>query len=148
SEFERLSDALRAADSSGEAERADAISKHIIARFPHDPRSYSIRADLLTYRGRWAAAESVLVRELALDSLAMVAGDGPCTPCEVLWRLSRARLAVGDRNGAEVAARRWVALQPDLPAAWRNLSATLAAVGRSAEAVDAGLHLVALSNDQ
>ncbi len=147
SEFERLSDALRGADSSGEAERADAISKHLIERFPHDPRSFSLRADLLTYRGRWAAAESVLVRELALDSLAMVAGDGPCTPCEVLWRLSRARLAVGDRQGAEAAARRWVALQPDLPAAWRNLSATLAAVGRSAEAVDAGLHLVALSND-
>ncbi len=148
SEFERLSDALRGADSSGEAERADAISKHMIERFPHDPRSFSLRADLLTYRGRWASAESVLVRELALDSLAMVAGDGPCTPCQVLWRLSRARLAVGDRAGAEDAARRWVALQPDLPGAWHNLSATLAAVGRSAESVDAGLHLIALSNNQ
>jgi tetratricopeptide (TPR) repeat protein len=87
------------------------------------------------------------VREFALDSLAMVAGNGPCTPCEVLWRLSQVRLALADRAGAESAARRWVALQPDLPAAWRNLSATLAAVGRLAEASDAGYHMLALSED-
>src|SRR5262249_21995002 len=67
--------------------------------------------------------------------------------CDVLWRLSRMRLALGDRPGAETSARRWITLQPDLPAAWRNLSATLAAIGKSNEAVDAGLHLVALSKD-
>ena len=147
SELERLTDELVDADSLGESSRADALSKRLLERFPHDPRSYSVRADLVAGHGRWAEAESVLVRELALDSLAMVAGDGPCTPCDVLWRLSRMRLALGDRVGAEASARRWIALQPDLPAAWRNLSATLAAVGKSSEAVDAGLHLVALSKD-
>jgi len=146
-EFERLNDQLVNADSLGESSRADALSKRLLERFPHDPRAYSARADLFSYHGRWAEAESVLVRELALDSLAMAAGDGPCTPCEVLWRLSRIRLALGDRAGAEASARRWIALQPDLPAAWRNLSATLAATGKSGEAVDAGLHLVALSKD-
>ena len=40
-----------------------------------------------------------------------------------------------------------MALQPDLPAAWRNLAATLAAVGQSAEAVEAGFHTVMLSKD-
>ena len=38
-------------------------------------------------------------------------------------------------------------LQPDLPAAWRNLSVTLAAVGRSSESVEAGFHTVMLSKD-
>ncbi|MGH7620361.1 MAG: BTAD domain-containing putative transcriptional regulator [Gemmatimonadaceae bacterium] len=144
-ELERLTDEMFDADSLGESSRADAMSVQLIERFPHDPRAYSARADLVSHHGRWAAAESVLVRELALDSLAMVAGDGPCTPCEVLWRLSRMQLSLADRAGAEAAARRWVALQPDLPAAWRNLSATMAAVGRPTEAVDAGLHMIALS---
>ena len=146
-ELERLSDELRNADSLGESARADALSSQLVSRFPYDPRAYSVRADLLTAHGRWADAEAVLSRELALDSLAMVAGDGPCTPCEVLWRLSQVRLAKADRGGAEAAARRWVALQPDLPAAWRNLSATLAAVGKSAEAAEAGYHDVALSKN-
>ncbi len=146
-ELERLADEIRNVDSLGENARADALSAQLISRFPYDPRAYSARADLLTARGRWADAEGVLSRELALDSLAMVAGDGPCTPCEVLWRLSQVRLAKADRAGAEAAARRWVALQPDLPAAWRNLSATLAAVGKSAESAEAGYHDVALSKN-
>ena len=144
-EIERLMDELTNVDTLGELSRADALSQRLVQRFPHDPRSYSARADLLFNHGRWAAAESILVRELALDSLAMVAGDGPCTPCQVLWRLSQTRIVEGDRAGAEAAARRWSALQPDLPAAWRNLAATLAAVGKSADAVEAGYHMVALS---
>ena len=119
----------------------------MVQRFPHDPRAHSVRADYLVHHGRWAEAETLLVRELSLDSLAMVAGDGPCTPCEVLWRLAQTRLALGDRSSAEAAARRWVALQPDLPAAWRNLASTLAAVGLSAEAMEAGYHMMALSNE-
>ena len=146
-ELERFADEIRNVDSLGESTRADALSGELVTRFPHDPRAYSTRADLLTSHGRWADAEAVLARELALDSLAMVAGDGPCTPCEVLWRLSQVRLAKGDRVGAEASARRWVALQPDLPAAWRNLSATLAAVGKSAESAEAGYHDVALSRN-
>ena len=90
-ELERLADEIRNVDSLGESTRADALSGELVARFPHDPRAYSARADLLTAHGRWADAEAVLSRELALDSLAMVAGDGPCTPCEVLWRLSQVR---------------------------------------------------------
>lgn len=145
--IERLTDEVLNVDSLGETERADALSRQMVQRFPHDPRAHSVRADYLVHHGRWAEADTVLVRELSLDSLAMVAGDGPCTPCEVLWRLAQTRLAVGDRVGAEAAARRWVALQPDLPAAWRNLASTLAAVGRSAEAIEAGYHMMALSNE-
>src|SRR5205823_1200855 len=52
-----------------------------------------------------------------------------------------------DAIGAEAAAGLWVALQPDLPGAWRNLSATLAATGRSSEAAEAGYHLLALNHD-
>ncbi len=146
-EFDRSSDQIHDLDSLGESARADAMAQQLVTRFPHDPRAYSLRADLLSNRGQWAAADSVLVRELALDSLAISAGDGPCTPCEVYRRLSQVRLERGDRVGAEAAARRWVALQPDVPATWRNLSATLAAVGRSAEAMQAGFHYVALSRE-
>ena len=106
-----------------------------------------MRADLLSRHGRWVAADSALVQELALDSLAMSAGRGPCTPCEVFVRLSQVRLQEGNAGGAEAAARKWVNLQPDLPAAWRNFSATLAAVGQSGEAVEAGYHVLALSHD-
>ena len=146
-EFDRMSDQVEDLDSLGERARADAMSHELIERFPHDPRGYSLSADLMSNRGQWAAADSVLVRELALDSLAISAGDGPCTPCEVYRRLSQVRLEEGDRAGAEAAARRWVALQPDVPATWRNLSATLAAVGKSAESMQAGFHYVALSHD-
>ncbi|MDE3215594.1 MAG: hypothetical protein KGO03_04300, partial [Gemmatimonadota bacterium] len=146
-EFDRLSDQIRDLDSLGERTRADAMSRQLVQRYPRDPRAYSLRADLLTNRGDWAGADSVLMRELALDSLAIAAGDGPCTPCEVYRRLSQVRLQRGDRAGAEAAARRWEALQPDLPATWRNLSATLAAVGKSAEAEEAGFHYVALSRE-
>lgn len=145
--IERITDEIVNVDSLGETERADALTRQMVQRFPHDPRAHSVRADYLVHHGRWAEAETLLVRELSLDSLAMVAGDGPCTPCEVLWRLAQTRLALGDRGGAEAAARRWVALQPDLPAAWRNLASTLAAVGLSAEAMEAGYHMMALSNE-
>lgn len=145
--IERLTDEILNVDSLGETKRADALSRQLVQRFPYDPRAHSVRADYLAAHGRWAEAESVLVRELSLDSLAMVAGDGPCTPCEVLWRLAQTRISLGDPVGAETAARRWVALQPDLPAAWRNLASTLAAVGRSAEAMEAAYHMVALSSE-
>lgn len=144
-EFSRLNDEILNLDTLGESARADALSAVLLRRFPRDPRAHTARANLLTSHGRWADADSVLVRELALDSLAMSAGRGPCTPCEVLWRLSQVRMAEGNRAGAESAARRWVELQPDLASAWRNLSATLAAVGKPAEAVDAGFHVLALA---
>jgi tetratricopeptide (TPR) repeat protein len=146
-EFDRLADEVRNLDSLGEHERASALSERILARFPHDPRGYNLRADVLAGQGKWAPAESVLVHELALDSLAISAGDGPCTPCEVLWKLSQTRLVNGNRAGAEETVRRWVALQPDLPGTWRSLAATLAMVGTSSEAVAAGFHYVALSSE-
>ncbi len=146
-EFDRLVDEIRDLDSLGERTRSEEMVRELVERFPRDPRAFSLSADMLAGHGMWAAADSVLDRELALDSLAIAAGDGPCTPCEVYSRLAEFRLQKGDRAGAETAARRWVALQPDLPATWRNLSATLAAVGQSAEAVEAGFHYVALSHE-
>lgn len=124
-----------------------ALADQVLKRFPHDPRAYSLRADMFMGSRERASAERLLVRELALDSLAISAGDGSCTPCEVLWPLSQVRLARGDRAGAEQAARRWVAMQPDLLGTWRTLPATLPAVGASAEAATAGYHYLALSNE-
>lgn len=147
SAFDRLVDEINSLDTLGETARAEALSAVLVKRYPRDPIAQSIRADRLSGHGRWAAAESALVNELALDSLAISAGPGPCTPCEVFRRLSLVRLQEGNATGAEAAAREWVGLQPDLTGAWRNLTATLAAVGRSAEAVDAGYHVLALTRD-
>lgn len=147
SEFERLADEIHTLDTLGEAARAEQLSEQLIARFRHDPRAYSLRSDVLLGHGHWKASEQVLLRELALDSLAMLAGNGPCTPCQAFWRLSQVRLLEGNASGASEAARRWANLQPDLPAAWTNLSATLAMTGRPAEALDAGRHAMALSKE-
>ena len=147
-EFERLSDQIRDVDSLGEGARAMALAERLVQRFPFDPRAFSEQADIVSGHGQWAVAESILVRELDLDSLAMAAGEGPCTPCEALSRLAQTRLSRGNAVGAEAAARRWVTLQPDLPSAWRSLSATLAAVGRASESVQAGFHYLALSRDE
>jgi DNA-binding SARP family transcriptional activator/TolB-like protein len=147
SEFERLSDEIRTLDSLGEAARAELLSEQLIARFRHDPRAYSLRSDVVLGHGNWKASEQVLLRELALDSLAMSAGNGPCTPCQALRRLSQVRLLEGNAGGAAQAARRWAELQPDLPAAWTNLSATLAMTGKPADALDAGQHAMALSKE-
>ena len=51
-ELERLADEIRNADSLGESARADALSSQLVSRFPHDPRAYSARADLLTAHGK------------------------------------------------------------------------------------------------
>jgi DNA-binding SARP family transcriptional activator len=131
----------------GEVERSEALAQRLVARYPRDPRSYVARSDVLGYHGRWLAADSVLVRELSLDSLAMEAGDGPCAPCAAYGGLVSMRLTRGDLAGAELAARRWVALQPGVPGSWNMLSMTLEFGGHMDQAIEAGRRMVSLTND-
>ncbi|HET7372895.1 MAG TPA: BTAD domain-containing putative transcriptional regulator, partial [Gemmatimonadaceae bacterium] len=147
SEWDRLRDEVYRAMYAGEIERSEALAARLVARWSRDPRSYLARADVAVAHGRWLTADSVLVRELSLDSLAMEAGDGPCAPCSAYGGLVSLRLSRGDLAGAEQAARRWVALQPGIPGSWQMLSMALESGGRFDQAIDAARRMVSLTSD-
>ncbi|HEY8310842.1 MAG TPA: tetratricopeptide repeat protein, partial [Gemmatimonadaceae bacterium] len=130
----------------GEIERGEALSRQLVARYPFDPRGYVFLANVLMEHGKWLAADSVLATELALDSLAVEAGHGPCAPCLAYHGLADSRLESGDFAGAERASRAWVALQPELPEAWVTLGNTLALSGRPDEAIAVGEHATSLTS--
>jgi len=147
SEWDRLARDTYRTLYAGEAERAEALATQLVARFPKDPRAYAIRAEVLVTHGHAVAADSVYERALALDSLAIAAGDGPCAPCTAYIGLVTTRLFHGDLDGAAQAARRWVRLQPNVPAAWSMLSTALEYAGSTDEAVDAARRAATLSRD-
>lgn len=147
SDWERLSDEVTRATNEGAIGRSEALARHLVARFPRDPRAYTVLAGVLVTHGHWLAADSVLLRELSLDSLAIAAGDGPCAPCAAYAGLVDVRLSRGDLASAERAARRWVALQPGIPGAWEMLSMALQYAGRDDEAIEAARRAASLGAD-
>ncbi|MFI5280019.1 MAG: BTAD domain-containing putative transcriptional regulator [Gemmatimonadales bacterium] len=130
---------------SGERARSEAMARDLVAHFPRDPRAYQLLADVYENHGRWASADTVLQQELALDSLATTAGNGPCAPCNAFSGLIAVRGAIGDLAGAERAARRWVALQPDIPGSWTGLSTVLSFEGQFDEALVTARRAAALA---
>jgi|GEM_PF-876549 len=128
-DWDRLYEGVYSAQHNGEHARAVALGAQLVERYPRDPRAYAMLADIHASQGDWEAADSVLVRALSLDSLAAETGLGPCVPCTALGGIVRMRLAMGELAGAERAADRWVALQPDVPAPWSHLSEVLAYAG-------------------
>jgi DNA-binding SARP family transcriptional activator/tetratricopeptide (TPR) repeat protein len=145
--WDRSMDEASRAFHNGEVARAEALARNIVATYPSDPRGYAFLSDVLMEHGRWLAADTVLRAELALDSLAVAAGHGPCAPCLAYHGMADSRRESGDLAGAARAARAWVALQPDLPDAWVTLANTLAISGRPDEAVAAGEHGASLTSD-
>lgn len=143
-ERDRLDLAATAAEHDGEHERAESLARELVTRYPRDPRGYSLFADILKNHGKWNAADSVLEHLLALDSLAAAAGTGPCVPCSAYGGLAELRFTEGDLPGAERAARRWVALQPNLPGPWAVLGTALAFAQRYGSAMEATKRAVAL----
>jgi len=146
SSWDRMMDEASRAVHGGEVKRAEALSRKLVERYPRDPRGYVFLSNVLMQHGEWSAADSVLELELALDSLAVEAGHGPCAPCLAYRGLSDSRIQSGDLAGAERAARAWVALQPDLPDAWVTLANALAVRGRPDEAVTVGQHSASLTS--
>ena len=130
----------------GERERSEQLARMLVSRYPRDTRGYILLADVLSNQGRWGDQARVLDRLLALDSLGMEAGQGPCAPCSAFTSLVEARLVQGDLGGAERAARRWVALVPDMPVARAGLARVLAYGQRYDEAIAATRHALTLSN--
>jgi predicted Zn-dependent protease len=147
SRWDRLMDEASRAFHNGEVARAEVLARNIVATYPADPRGYVFLADVLMQHGRWLAADTVLGAELALDSLAVAAGHGPCAPCLAYHGMADSRRESGDLAGAEHAARAWVALQPELPDAWVTLANVLAVSGHPDEAVAVGEHGASLTSD-
>lgn len=147
SNWDRQVDEIGRATESGAVERSEALAQRFVARYPRDPRAYDVRAGVLTTHGRWLAADSVYAQELALDSLAMEAGNGPCAPCGAYAGLVEVKLVRGDLEGAERAARRWVALQPGIPGSWVMLSMALQFAGKGKASVEAARRAAALTNE-
>lgn len=122
----------------GERVRSERLARSLVLHHPHDPRAYDWLASVYMSHGEWDDADTVLQRELALDSLALAGGSGPCASCAALAGLSWLRLYDGQLEAGRRAARRWVALQPDVPASWSMLSTALAYAGRYDSALVAG----------
>src|SRR6185437_9176988 len=130
-----MSAAIDSATHNGENSRAAQLAVKLVARYPHDPRAYAVLASIYTSQGDWSRAQSTAQQELALDSLANQAGDGPCVPCNAYGTLIQIELLRGNLAAAERTARRWLQLQPDLPVAWAMMADILHYSGR----YDAGL---------
>ena len=129
----------------GERLRSERLARALVADHPHDPRAYDWLARVYMSHGEWSAADTVFQRELALDSLAVASGNGPCASCAALDGITWLRLYSGEMSGAERAARRWVAAQPDVPASWSTLSTALAYAGSYDSALVAGRRAELLS---
>ncbi len=144
-EWDRLEDAEYLAFHNGEHARAESLARQLVARYPRDSRALQILRDVAGAHGNFAAAESAMVRLLALDSLAINAGGGPCSSCAGFLGLSDLRATRGDLAGAQHVAEQWVAVQPAAPESWRMLATVLAYRGQFAEARRAIQHARSLS---
>lgn len=144
-EFDRLQSGVYDAAAAGEFDRSEAIARQLIRRYPRDPRAFGVLNNVLGNRGDFAAAESMWQHAIALDSLAMEAGSGPCVPCAAYGGLTRVQWQQGKWAQAERSARRWIELQPDAPLPWEALATVLAFRQRDREAIDAVRHAVSLS---
>lgn len=121
----------------GEVGRVVALYRELVSRYPRDPRAYTRLWNALIMTGEWPEAEKVALGQLAIDSLAATAGNGVCAPCGAYSDLAFTRLAMGDDEGAEKAARRLLELQPDLGGGWSALSIVLMARGKFDEGIEA-----------
>ena len=135
---ERVYDALHG----GEHLRAEAYARELVGHFPRDPRALEVQANVYALHGKYARAESSYIRLLALDSLALTAGAGPCAACSALSGLAGVQLARRDWNGSARTATRLAMLEPSAPGAWMVLASARQAAGDSREALTA-LHRAA-----
>lgn len=138
-EWDRMQAAAYTAMHDGEHARTEVLGRQLVQRYPFDPRAYQLMADIYQSHGKRASADSILTRLLALDSLAIAAGTGPCAPCEGYGRLILLRADEGHLSSAEQLARRWADLQPALVDPWLELSMVLSFEGRF-DAAFAAIH--------
>jgi DNA-binding SARP family transcriptional activator/tetratricopeptide (TPR) repeat protein len=124
SEIDRLDEEAEATFNAGEHERSEALARALLRRFPRDPRAYGRLQATLTSHGKNREAETVAMEALALDSLTVSAGNGPCAPCLRFFSLVSLHWTEADFRGASDWARRWIRAQPDGASAWQTLAWT------------------------
>jgi len=145
SEFDRLDAEAEAAFFAGERERSEALARALMRRYPRDPRSYSRLAGTLSAHHSFDEAERVALQKLAIDSLAMTAGNGPCSPCMTYFQIVSMHWQRGDFAGAADWSRKWIRIQPDGASAWSSLAWAYSYMQRPDSALWAMQRALALS---
>jgi DNA-binding SARP family transcriptional activator/TolB-like protein len=125
-ELDRLDEEAEAAFYGGERERSEALARAMMRRFPRDPRAYGRLEATLGYHGALEEAERVAMQHAAIDSLAMTAGNGQCTPCYTYFAIVSLQWQRFDLKSAAEWARKWIQIQPDGASAWSTLAWTYA----------------------
>jgi DNA-binding SARP family transcriptional activator/Flp pilus assembly protein TadD/TolB-like protein len=147
SPFDRMEQELWDAYYGGEHERSVALGRGLIRRYPRDPRGYQMLEAILMSHGAFEDAEQVAAAGLALDSLAMRSGTGPCSQCKGFSSLIALRWLQSDFEGATTWALRWVTEQPDAASALSYLAWTLAYGGKTDSALAALRRAVTVSGN-
>jgi tetratricopeptide (TPR) repeat protein len=147
-ERDRLEWESRVSFMHGDVDRSEALARLLVQRYPRDPRGYHLLSMVYDGIGRWDELEHLLGKVLALDSLGMEGGRGPCISCFGLGQLTAVRLFRADWVGAEQVARRWTALTPEMQAAWINLAMAQSYHGNYAEAFGSVRRALALAPDE
>jgi DNA-binding SARP family transcriptional activator/tetratricopeptide (TPR) repeat protein len=146
-EFDRLEQELWDVYNAGERERSVALARGMLRKYPRDPRPYSFLESILLSMGDFDGAEEVALAGLALDSLAMRAGTGPCSQCKGFVGVIILRWLRSDFEGAAEWARRWIAEQPDAASAWSHLAWTLVYAQRADSGLKVARRMVTLSGN-
>jgi DNA-binding SARP family transcriptional activator/TolB-like protein len=144
-EFDRLHQEALDAHWAGERERSEALARGLVRRYPRDPRAYDLLENVLASHGDFDGASRVAAEGVALDSAAMEAGTGPCTPCLGFSSIIGMDWARANLRGAAEWSRRWIRAQPDAPGAWSALAWTLAYAQRTDSALPFMQRAVSLS---
>jgi DNA-binding SARP family transcriptional activator len=148
SEFDRLYQEAYDSHVGGERERSEALARGLVRRYPRDPRASELLEGILGSHGRFEEAERVAIQALALDSLAIHAGTGPCTPCLGYSRVVGSRWLQSDFAGAAMWARVWILTQPDVARSWGALAWTFSYMQRPDSALPLMRRAVSLAGGE
>lgn len=145
SAFDRMEQDVYDAFYSGERERSEALARALVRRYPRDPRAYQLLQTILGSHGAFEEAERVAEQGIALDSLAIDAGTGPCAQCIGFSSIVSIHWLRSDFAGAAQWARRWIRAQPDGASAWAALAWTYSYMQRPDSALPLMERAVSLS---
>ena len=145
SPFDQAAQAISDAHVAGEREKSEALARDLVRRYPRDPRSYEILEGILGSHGEFDEAAEVAAKAFALDSLAIEAGNGPCSACVGLGSVIAYDWIRGDLRGAAEWSRRWIRSQPDAANAWAALAWTYGYMQRADSALPLMQRAVSLS---